>query len=209
MEPRVARFCEAALRRVKPGARVLDYGCGTGHVARALADLGFQVTGADISQEMLEAARKERAGAAVSWVALDPGPEQMLPFAARSFGMIVSSSVLEYVAEPQRTLAEFKRVLAPGGWLLTTVPDPAHRSRRLEELVRRGLHIPGIESILRRTPLQAYVRYLGLSANRLPLRVWRQLFEASGFSVEAMQDGSALAMLEALQAESATTAAAP
>lgn len=42
---------------VKPGGHILDVGCGTGIVARALVDSGCQVTGIDISQKMLSLAK--------------------------------------------------------------------------------------------------------------------------------------------------------
>jgi SAM-dependent methyltransferase len=56
---------EWLIERLRPGARVLDVGCGTGiPTARQLADAGCDVTGIDISAEALEIARCEVPGAA-------------------------------------------------------------------------------------------------------------------------------------------------
>ena len=44
--------------KLKPGSKIIDIGCGTGHLAKHLSDKGFQVTGIDFSKSMLEIARK-------------------------------------------------------------------------------------------------------------------------------------------------------
>lgn len=195
MEPRVARFCEAARRRAQPGARVLDYGCGTGQVARALSTLGFRVTGADISAEMITSARQEPSE--VDWLVLDQAAQLRLPFPDASFGLVVSSSVLEYVQDPRRVLLEFARILGADGALVVTVPDPAHRSRRIESVVRAALRLPGAQPLAERTRLRSYVRYLGLSVNRFSVERWAALMESCGLKPQAVRRGEALALLEA------------
>ncbi len=44
--------------KLKPSSKIIDIGCGTGHIAKYLSDKGFQVTGIDFSKLMLEIARK-------------------------------------------------------------------------------------------------------------------------------------------------------
>lgn len=57
---RLLSYVDLVLRDLKPGARVLDLGCGTGEpIARYVAQRGFRVVGIDESQKMLEIAKKE------------------------------------------------------------------------------------------------------------------------------------------------------
>ena len=103
-------------------APILDAGCGTGGLLTQLAEAfpGRQLVGIDIAGAALARARaKTRAG-------LVRGSVSELPFAAGRFGAVVSIDVLCHRAvDPAAALAEFHRVLAPGGSLLINMP--AHR----------------------------------------------------------------------------------
>lgn len=109
-----AALCGAAA----PGAAVLDAGCGTGGLLRALrkTERGWRLAGLDLSPLACELTR-ERTGALV----LEGSVEQM-PFGASSYSAIVSCDVLCQVPNPARALAEFRRVLKPGGTLVLTMP---------------------------------------------------------------------------------------
>jgi demethylmenaquinone methyltransferase/2-methoxy-6-polyprenyl-1,4-benzoquinol methylase len=100
-----------ARRVVRPGDTVLDAACGTGDLA--LADLragAGRVVGVDFSERMLERARKK--SSAIEWVCADLSS---LPFADRSFQAVTIGFGLRNVTEPEETLDELGRVLAPGG----------------------------------------------------------------------------------------------
>jgi len=99
------------------GARVLDVGCGTGAVTRALAELPNvgQVVGVDPSPSFLEKARQLAAGRSNLAFELADGRE--LPFEADSFDLTLFHTTLCHVPSPERALAEAFRVLRPGGWL--------------------------------------------------------------------------------------------
>ena len=93
---------------VKPGGHVLDAGCGTGLKARALVDGGYQVTGIDISQKMLDLAKHR-----VPEATCEVGDMTALEFEEDSFDGVVSTYAVFHV---QRTkhfdlLMDFHRIL--------------------------------------------------------------------------------------------------
>ena len=110
---RLACLSDAVGRYVRPGDRVLDLGCGTGELARALVGIGLDVAGCDISPEMLRrVARVPSRG--VGWVQLEPA-WRTLPFGTAAFDLVIAASVLKYVTEPVAVLRECARVLRSGG----------------------------------------------------------------------------------------------
>jgi ubiquinone/menaquinone biosynthesis C-methylase UbiE len=107
----------AALRPFAP-RRVLDVGCGTGLLATRLrAELpDAAIAGCDFSHGMLRRARDR--DAAVGWT---QGDAQRLPLRDASVDAIVSTEAFHWFPDQHRALAEFFRVLAPGGRLLIAI----------------------------------------------------------------------------------------
>src|SRR5215218_1410938 len=106
---------------LEEGARVLDVGCGTGRLTRWIAErLGPKgsVVGIDPLEHRITVARSE-AGP----VRFEVGQaEELGAFEDSSFDAVCLSSVLHWVADKARALAEIRRVLRPGGRVaLTTV----------------------------------------------------------------------------------------
>ena len=164
---RLASLSDAVGRYVQAGDRMLDLGCGTGELTRALAKGGLRSTGCDISPQMLRRAACERGGCA-GWVQLAPG-WRTLPFMSAAFDAVVAASVLEYVAEPAAVLAECARVVRPGGVVLFTVPDLRHPVRWAEWIARRLL-APAAASLSVRW--NRYRAYLRVSRQRHRHRWW-------------------------------------
>jgi ubiquinone/menaquinone biosynthesis C-methylase UbiE len=113
-----ARFVPFLLRAacLAPGMRVLDAATGTGLVAEAaLAAVGStgHVTAADISPAMLERARERLGGVPNASFAVEDG--QALSFPDGSFDAVLCGLGLMFFPDPARGLAEFHRVLRPGG----------------------------------------------------------------------------------------------
>ncbi|MCC6175596.1 MAG: class I SAM-dependent methyltransferase [Chloroflexi bacterium] len=100
----------------------LDVGCGTGFLALLLAEAGHRVTGVDAADEMLALAREKatRAGRSVDFHRADA---ERIPYTDDSFDLVVERHVLWTLPEPRTALAEWARVLRPGGQLVLVEGD--------------------------------------------------------------------------------------
>jgi len=96
-------------------ARVLDAGCGSGRNMVDLARYG-EVSGIELSDTSVAVARSRDVGEVVEGSVLE------MPFAADSFDLAVCLDVIEHPQDDRAALRELRRVLAPGGALLVTVP---------------------------------------------------------------------------------------
>lgn len=99
-----------------PRWTVGDLGCGTGHVAHALAPFVSRIIAVDESEAMLAAARL-RCTSAPS-VEFRQGALEALPLGDAELDLALLSLVLPYAVDPARLLAEVARVLTRGGMLL-------------------------------------------------------------------------------------------
>lgn len=103
------------------GLRVLDAGCGSGPLTAALRDNGALVSGFDLSPAMVALARARLGTDADVRVA---DLEDRLPYDDDTFDVVTCSLALHYLKEWDATLAEFRRILKPGGRLVISVPHP-------------------------------------------------------------------------------------
>jgi len=108
----------AGLRRLR-GRRVLEIAHGTGDMLLDLAALGFQPTGLDLSRAMGRQARRKLRAHGLA-LPLARGRVQALPFADGAFSSLLATFPTEFLVDPA-ALAEFRRVLQPGG-VLVAVP---------------------------------------------------------------------------------------
>jgi len=101
-------------RHVPPGARVLDAGTGTGEAVRLLLERAEpgEVVAADISRGMLRAARKKIGDPRVKWEQEDI---TKLPYADRSFDLVLSTWTLETLSNPRDAVTEFLRLIRDDG----------------------------------------------------------------------------------------------
>jgi SAM-dependent methyltransferase len=144
------------LAPIPAGARVLDVGCGTGWLGRALVDQGWSVSGVDLSQRMLARARQR--------FPVVRGDATRLPFRDGAFDAAVVSAVLDFVPDPAAVLREARRVarqrvvvlaLARNSWLATR--------RRIAG--RRGHPIFSRARFHSRSELLAFARAAGAEPN--------------------------------------------
>ena len=117
-----AGYGKAIAKLVGPGRVVLDLGCGPGKCALEIAKRGCRVIAGDISLNMLT----------ILSSTLDQAPENSLvlcrlnaydlPFLDGSLDAVVARYLLLAVGNPERVVMEVKRVLKPGGMLITEGP---------------------------------------------------------------------------------------
>lgn len=110
-----------ALAELRPGGsdRVLDVACGAGALVIDVAPHVERSVGVDLSEGMLEIARsrlraaeKDSPGPNVEFLR---APSDELPFEDGSFTAVVCTTALHHFPDPQRSIDEIARVLAPGG----------------------------------------------------------------------------------------------
>lgn len=103
------------------GAQVLDFGCGIGRVAIALAPHAAGVTGVDISPAMVEQARARARAAGLGEARFEATDGRTLPFPDNAFDRVLAVDSFPYLVRAgvlEAQLAELARVLRPGGELL-------------------------------------------------------------------------------------------
>ncbi len=97
--------------------RILDVGTGPGIIAFLLADIGHNVTGVDLSEEMLKRARENTERLELP-VEFRLGDAEALPFPDDTFDAVINRHLLWTLPDPERALCEWKRVLKPDGKLV-------------------------------------------------------------------------------------------
>ena len=109
-----------SLGRLEPGEDVLDIGCGAGTdtlVASQMVAPTGQVTGIDMTPEMLSRARDAAAEMGAENVDFVEGDVEALPFAAESFDVAISNGVIDLIPDKDAVFSEVFRVLRRGGRL--------------------------------------------------------------------------------------------
>ncbi|HSE59543.1 MAG TPA: methyltransferase domain-containing protein [Nitrospiraceae bacterium] len=162
--------------RLRQGYQVLDLGSGTGYPALLAAQVvGAQgkVTGIDLADDMLAAARRKAARLGLSNVEFRTGDVTTLPFPSGSFDAVTSRFCLMFLPEIPKAAAEIARVLKPGGHLAAAVwsaPDknpylriPLDVIKQLIELPPPDPQAPGIFRLAKPGDLMGMVQQAGLS----------------------------------------------
>src|SRR6202171_1113386 len=93
----------------QPGERILDIGCGTGHLTAQIADSGARVVGVDRSPEMVNAARR-----AYPHLQFELTDARDLSYRTE-FDAVFSNATLHWIHEPELVIRSVRNALRPGG----------------------------------------------------------------------------------------------
>ncbi|KEA40832.1 SAM-dependent methyltransferase, partial [Pseudomonas aeruginosa] len=99
----------------RPEARVLDLGCGAGHVSFQVAALAGEVVAYDLSAEMLAVVAQSAAERGMANIRTEQGKAESLPFADGEFDFVFSRYSTHHWRDVGLALREVRRVLKPGG----------------------------------------------------------------------------------------------
>jgi SAM-dependent methyltransferase len=167
----------------------LDLGCGTGFHIPTLLELGWTVTGVDISEDQLRIARK-RADSRAELLQADAAN---LPFGDDSFELVFSAFTHTDVDDFEGVIAEAERVLRPAGRLVYLGPHPCFVGPHSRFIEARG--VPALHSGYRETGRYtggAGVSPTGLRAKvgavHLPLEHLLQTILGAGLRIDRFEE---------------------
>jgi SAM-dependent methyltransferase len=169
---------------LEPGDELLEVGCGGGALLRRALRSGCRAAAIDHSEEMVQLAREQNAGAiAEGRLEIVQGDAHVLPFADERFTAAVSTGVFGFLDDPLTALLEVHRTLRPGGLLAIfcgtkelrgtpAAPEPV--ASRIhwyddDELERLALDAGFGDVTVTRPQLERYAREAGLPEDALPL----------------------------------------
>ncbi|HTY92344.1 MAG TPA: methyltransferase domain-containing protein [Steroidobacteraceae bacterium] len=109
---------ERAARVLRAGARVLDVGCGAGHLSFALAPLAAGIVALDPSPGMLATVREAAAARGLPQIETCAGSSNALPFAAATFDLVATRYSAHHWGDLPGALQEMRRVVKPEGHVL-------------------------------------------------------------------------------------------
>ncbi len=118
---------------LEPGARVLEIGCGAGHLTIQLAQRGLQVEAIDASDAMVEqTGRRAQEMGFAHLVNVAAADVHGLPFSGGDFSLVVAVGVLPWLHSPGSAVSEMTRVLGENGHLVLTADNGARLTSFLD-----------------------------------------------------------------------------
>lgn len=144
------------LTAAKCNDRILEVGCGGGHVLRLFPEA--DLTGVDVSGEMIRKSRRNLVGFSAC---LLKGELHELDLPDESFDRIICTEVLEHVVDPVEILQQIRRLLRPAGRAVITFPNDRliNRAKRLVHKCKLTILPP--------------LRNLSWGGDRYHLHIWR------------------------------------
>jgi SAM-dependent methyltransferase len=155
------RYYAALVRRyAPPGGRLLEMGCGLGHLLGLLQD-DFACVGIDIAEYSIEQLGQNAPHAE----GIVMSAEDLSRFEDGEFSAVVALHLVEHLADPASALQQVHQILKPGGSFLFATPNPGYSLRRFKDARTDAIG---------KDPTHINVQ---------PPAQWRAWCEASGFKV--------------------------
>ena len=132
---------------------VLEFGCASGHVTKALVDRGCRVVGVEVDPEAARVAEAWAEEVVVGHVEQDDVWDHL---SAEKFDAVLFGDVLEHLGDPLTTLRTALRFISPSGFVVMSVPNVAHGDVRLSLL--RGSFEYRETGLLDRTHLHFFTK---------------------------------------------------
>jgi SAM-dependent methyltransferase len=212
-EATLAPVADAAIALAAPraGETVIDIGCGAGATTLALAQAvgpGGHVTGLDVSEPLLEVARRRDAPANVDWVLADASRHA---FTLASVDLLFSRFGVMFFGDPANAFANLRGALRPGGRLVFACWRPFDQNpwmgvplRAVQTLVpalpRPGPEDPGPFSFADRARVDRILTHAGFAAPRYtPFDMAMDIAGGQGVDMavaQALQVGPARTLLQ-------------
>lgn len=168
---------------VQEGAVALDFGCGSGRLARLLAEEGYKVIGVDRSVAMASAARTFVRSFPSAHVVVGDARLLSLPSFVARFQLVLLVGVLEYVEDVSGMLDALRHCVAPGGRVIVAVPRRRSPTRWIE-----SASLPFVRLVARLctlSPTMSDRLYRDLQPRRGWSWSWRRAIRRRGFEVMA------------------------
>jgi trans-aconitate 2-methyltransferase len=116
----------------QPGERILDLGCGTGHLTAQISAAGAQVIGIDSSPQMIEQARKTHPA-----LRFEIGDARTFSF-GEDYDAVFSNAVLHWVRPPEQAITRIRATLRPGGRFVAEFGGRGNTQQMANALVRQA-----------------------------------------------------------------------
>jgi ubiquinone/menaquinone biosynthesis C-methylase UbiE len=116
-------FHKLVKKYVPSGSNMLDYGCGSGRIAKLLADNGYKMTGCDPAKELVRMCNEQDLSNvdANFYQLMDDGEH----LESNKYDAMMCSSAIEFVPEPLKALKNLQRALKPGGHFIISFSNPS------------------------------------------------------------------------------------
>jgi ubiquinone/menaquinone biosynthesis C-methylase UbiE len=130
---------------VQPGIKVLDVACGSGNLAVVAAQKGADVTGIDIADNLVEAAKKRAESLGLN-IKFEQGDAEAMPYEDDSFDVVMTMYGAMFAPRPEVVADELVRVCKPGGTVAMANWTPRGFAGQMFKLATKYLPPPDMPS---------------------------------------------------------------